>query len=619
MSDINRALIPFTNEHFAAFVQKMIGQPYWYGCVVYKCTSSLLSRKTAQYPSHYGSSRTARYKQDIAAKKVAADCIGGAKGYAWTNGGQGVLEAIGTDKPITSKYGSNNCPDKGANSMFSYAKSNGMDWGVIGTLPELVGVALHKSGHVGYYVGNGYAVEWRGFAYGCVKTKVAGRGWTHWYKLPFINYGAISTAKPDDDVPAADTVRNLSYKSGKPLLRGEDVRELQVDLNALGFDCGVADGIFGKKTDAAVRAFQAANKLEVDGIVGPKTRSALELALESVGAPSGEPQAPADKPSEGTEDSGETQAPDEPVTDSDEDDPDEDEDGDYTEPQVPDTLDYGTRLLRYRSGRTMLTGSDVAAVQTRLAQLGFNPGTADGIYGPKTASAVRRLQTLAGIEVDGIVGNDTRKALREGLPSATPAPEAQPVTIRIKMTREENIAVYGADEVSLYIEEYLRGVVPSEMYESANIEALKAQAICARTYAYYRRNSVLSDTTNHQSFHAGMIGKNPRSDEAIAATKGQVLTYGGKLVNCFYCASNKGVTKRSGDVWSTHYPYYVTKTDEWDEAARNERNVTSFGHGIGLSQHGAMWAAHHGVSCEKILAFYYEGCAVTGNYGDLNQ
>lgn len=614
MSEINRALIPFTNEHFAAFCQKMIGQPYWYGCVVYKCTSSLLSRKTAQYPSHYGSSRTARYKKDIAAKKVAADCIGGAKGYAWTNGGQGVLETIGTDKPITSKYGSNGCPDKGANSMFSYAKSKGMDWGVIGTLPELVGVALHKSGHVGYYVGNGYAVEWRGFAYGCVKTKVAGRGWTHWYKLPFINYGEVSTTKPDDDVPATDTVRNLSYKPGS-MKRGEDVRELQVDLNALGFDCGIADGIFGKKTNAAVRAFQAAMKLEVDGIVGQKTRSALELALESVGAPGGEAQPPADKPSEGTEDSGETQAPDEPVTDSNEDNPDEDEDGDYTEPQVPDTLDYGTRLLRYRSGRTMMTGSDVTAVQTRLAQLGLNPGTADGIYGPKTAAAVRRLQTLASIEVDGIVGSETRKALRDGLPSAAPAPETQPVTIRIKMTREENIAIYGADEVSLDIEEYLRGVVPSEMYESANIEALKAQAICARTYAYYRRNSVLSDTTNHQSFHVGKIGKNPRSDEAIAATKGQVLTYNGKLVNCFYCASNKGVTKRSGDVWSTHYPYYVTKIDEWDEAARAESHVTSFGHGIGMSQQGAMWAARNGVSCEAILAFYYEGCVVSGSYG----
>ena len=614
MTETNRALIPFTNEHFAAWCQKMIGQPYWYGCVVYKCTSSLLSRKTAQYPSHYGSNRTARYKQDIAAKKVAADCIGGAKGYAWTGGGQGVLEAIGTDKTFVSKYGANGCPDKGANSMFSYAKSKGMDWGAIGTLPEIVGVALHKSGHVGYYIGNGYAIEWRGFAYGCVKTKVAGRGWTHWYKLPFINYGAVSTTQPDTDTPAIDAVRNLSYRAGKTMLRGEDVRKLQVDLNMLGFDCGAADGIFGKKTDAAVRAYQAANNLEVDGIVGSKTRCALQLALESAGAPSGEAQTPADKPTEGTEDSGETQAPDEPVTDSDEDDPDEDDDGDYSEPEQIVTLDYGTRLLRYRSGHTMLTGNDVAAVQTRLTQLGFNPGAVDGIYGSKTASAVKHLQMLAGIEVDGIVGNDTRKALREWKPSGEPAPEAQPITIRIKMTRDENITVYGAEEISLDIEEYLRGVVPSEMYESTNIEALKAQAICARTYAYYRRNSVLSDTTNHQSFHSGKIGKNPRSDEAITETNGQVLTYNGKLVNCFYCASNKGVTKRSGDVWSTHYPYYVSKSDEWDEAAREESNVTSCGHGIGMSQHGAMWAARHGVNCKDILAFYYDGAAVTGNY-----
>ena len=51
-----------------------------------------------KYPSHYGASRTSRYKQDITNKQVVADCIGGCKGYAWSNGGQGVLEAIGTDK-----------------------------------------------------------------------------------------------------------------------------------------------------------------------------------------------------------------------------------------------------------------------------------------------------------------------------------------------------------------------------------------------------------------------------------------------------------------------------------------------------------------------------------------
>lgn len=85
---------PFTNEHFADWCQKMVGQPYWYGTCVYKATNSLLSRKSNQYPSSYASSRMSRYKQDIANKAVVSDCIGGCKGYAWTNGGQGVLEAI---------------------------------------------------------------------------------------------------------------------------------------------------------------------------------------------------------------------------------------------------------------------------------------------------------------------------------------------------------------------------------------------------------------------------------------------------------------------------------------------------------------------------------------------
>ena len=129
----------------------------------YKATTSLLNRKAKQYPSHYTSSRMNRYKQDIRDKKVVCDCIGGAKGYAWTNGGQAMLDAIGTDSAISNKYGANGCPDKSANSMFSWAKSKGMDWGAIDTLPEIIGLALHTDGHVGYYVGNGYAVEWRGF------------------------------------------------------------------------------------------------------------------------------------------------------------------------------------------------------------------------------------------------------------------------------------------------------------------------------------------------------------------------------------------------------------------------------------------------------------------------
>lgn len=57
--------------------------------------------------------------------------------------------------------------------------------------------------------------------------------------------------------------------------KGEDVKKVQTKLNELGFDCGKVDGVFGSKTDKAVKAFQKANKLTVDGIIGIKTQSKL--------------------------------------------------------------------------------------------------------------------------------------------------------------------------------------------------------------------------------------------------------------------------------------------------------------------------------------------------------
>lgn len=273
----DRINTPLTNEHFVAFCQSMVGQPYWYGTCVYKCTESLRSRKAAQYPSHYGSRRTSRYRDDISKKKVCADCVGLIKGYCWTGGGKGVIESIDTDKTYSSTYGGNSCPDKSANGMFSYAKSKGCSWGTMDSLPEVPGIALCSDGHVGVYVGGGFAVEERSFSDGCVKTCVKDRSWTHWYYLPFIDYGEAGNVKPPQ----------TEYALGSRLLtkgtEGNDVKQLQEHLLKLGYSLPKygADGDFGLETEAAVRAFQKAEGLEVDGKYGEKSHATLMDALSA--------------------------------------------------------------------------------------------------------------------------------------------------------------------------------------------------------------------------------------------------------------------------------------------------------------------------------------------------
>ena len=188
--------------------------------------------------------------------------------------------------------------------------------------------------------------------------------------------------------------------------------------------------------------------------------------------------------------------------------------------------------------------------------------------------------------------------------------------ISVKLTRAENTALLGAGPVELDLEEYLCGVVPSEIYESSHMEALKAQAVAARTFAVKRAmaGTVVDDTTSFQAYRAPLAESSPRSRQAVEETAGQVLTYGGEVIDCFYSASNGGTCKRSGEVWSRDYPYYVNKPDPWDTAARTEKS-TNPSHGVGLSQVGCMWAAKQGVPYNEILAFYYSGAALVHEYG----
>ncbi len=89
-----------------------------------------------------------------------------------------------------------------------------------------------------------------------------------------------NTACPGRNYPFNDIIEGVEKMVLKVGSRGEEVKKLQENLNRLGFNCGAADGIFGPKTEAAVKAFQQRYGLAVDGIVGPATRAKIEELLK---------------------------------------------------------------------------------------------------------------------------------------------------------------------------------------------------------------------------------------------------------------------------------------------------------------------------------------------------
>ena len=121
----------------------------------------------------------------------------------------------------------------------------------------------------------------------------------------------------------------------------------------------------------------------------------------------------------------------------------------------------------------------------------------------------------------------------------------------------------------LPIEQYLYGVVPHEMSNSFPVEALKAQAVCARSYVmgycsrYSTRSYDIRDTSSDQVYR-GYASKNTRAIAAVDATAGQVLTYEGNIIEAYYSASNGGQTERTGNVWENDLPYYTHADDPYD-------------------------------------------------------
>lgn len=155
----------------------------------------------------------------------------------------------------------------------------------------------------------------------------------------------------------------------------------------------------------------------------------------------------------------------------------------------------------------------------------------------------------------------------------------------------------------LPIDLYMLGVVPSEMPSKWNQEALKAQAIAARSYAIANRGKRashgydLKDTPEDQAY-GGASSETAETNRAVSETKGIVVTYNQKIIPAYYSASAGGHTINSGEVWNKDLPF-LRSVPSFDEG------VSKNGHGIGMSQHGANNLASKGYNAYQILSYYY--------------
>lgn len=117
---------------------------------------------------------------------------------------------------------------------------------------------------------------------------------------------------------------------------------------------------------------------------------------------------------------------------------------------------------------------------------------------------------------------------------------------------------------SLPVEDYVRAVLPGEMPSGWPFEALKAQAVIARTYAISRLNTVgdydMCATERCQVYN-GATGETAPANAATAATDGLIVSYAGKPAQTYFYADSGGFTASSAEIWGGNLPYLIARSD----------------------------------------------------------
>lgn len=120
------------------------------------------------------------------------------------------------------------------------------------------------------------------------------------------------------------------------------------------------------------------------------------------------------------------------------------------------------------------------------------------------------------------------------------------------------------------LEDYVKGVLPYEMSPVWPLEALKAQAVCARTYAllpsrHYAKDRFDLCNSDCCQVYRGVNLSSAATDQAVEETAGMVAFYNGKYAETYYCSSNGGASESSVNIWLNHQPYLVGKPDPYEK------------------------------------------------------
>ncbi len=435
MADVKAsALIEWLKDH--------LGDGYVYGTVGQTCTISLLQVKERQYGKSMGNGYyqlNGDYRKGKCARwlgKWVADCSGLIKA------GRKAISGVYRDVSAQGTY--DQCSRKGK----------------INTMPITPGCAVfiwsttrRRMGHVGIYIGNGKVIESRGVSYGVVQTEFSRRKWGYWGLLDWLELNLPTESgsyvpNPDadgDDGDSADPLPDDRPCDGVPSLEalgdtGYSVKLLQQWLNLHGTTPRLAeDGIFGPKTEDAVTRFKLDRGFNGDGVACVDVWSALivpppavPLTLEPLRAGNSgilvtllqrllytagiTPWGIDGQFGSVTEQAVQVyqKAKGLPV------------DG-VVGPATWAAL-VGNQPATPVTVRRGDSGAEVKQLQQLLISKGYEPGAVDGIFGPKTESAVKAFQTAAGLAVDGIAGPKTWAALQASNPQPPPPPI--PRTIR---------------------------------------------------------------------------------------------------------------------------------------------------------------------------------------------